>query len=258
MEDRLESEQRVGGTSQEVEQPSGQAPDVQGEEFDNITKEVSPEVKLLISRCLDGSEPLDRPLKEWEPDKLSTRALQAVLLRAGGFKNKDVARLMDLDPATVSVFVGHPYGKKIIAAMMVHQSVKVLDIKSKLEFYAHEMLDHTFGLAMQDQDLNNVQKVTFSLLDRAGYGPKSTIEHETKESASLANNSHLLSRIGDALSESKAVERVSRGFKQQAPPSDVPTGTASRDPDARTSGAEEHRSSSPPAGLQIPRDGTNG
>lgn len=258
MEDRLESEQRVGGTSQEVERPQGQAPDVQEEEFESITREVSAEVKMLISRCLDGTEPLDRPLKSGEPDKLSTRALQAVLLRAGGWKNRDVARMMDLEPGTVSVLTGHPYGRKIIAAMMVHQSVKVLDIKTKLEFYANEMLDHTFKLAMTDNDIGTVQKVTFGLLDRAGYGPKSTIEHETKESASLVNNTHLLTRVADALSESKAVERVTRGFRQQPPPADVPSGTASRDPESRASEVEEPRSSSPPAGLQLPRDGTNG
>lgn len=257
MEDRLESETRLG----ESEVTGAFAPGAPGdsEAVEGAISEVSPETKLLISRCIDGSEPLDRPLKTWEPEKFSPRAVQACLLRAGGFKGIDIAKLLELEPATVSMFINHPYGKRIIASMLQHQGARVIDIKTKLDKYADALLDETFRLAIAEQDTKVLASVTFGMLDRAGYGPMSKVEHETKESSSLAGNSHLLQQISTALSESKAVARVTQHVKQKPPPMDAPSpGAVSRDPDARFSEAERpHSDVVPSAGLQTPRTGTD-
>jgi len=214
--ERLESESRI-----EAGEESGGSSPALGVPLEMI--EVNADTKMLISRCLDGTEPYGRPLKDWETDKLSPKAIQAVLMRASGFKANEVARLLDTDDSWVSTICNHPYGKKIIHAMLHTQGSRVLDIKTRLEQHASDIMDRMVQLAKMEVDLNAVSKVGFGLLDRAGYGPKQTIEHESKSGKSLGTDMPTLSRLTAALEESQTVNRVTKSFVQKPPPADAPS-----------------------------------
>lgn len=254
MIDRLESEVRIEATgADERQQPH--APSAPEDEFSIRVREISPETKLLISRCIEGTEPFDRELQSWEPDKLSPKAAQAVIMRASGFKQVEIAKLLDMKQQTISVLCNHPYGRKIISAMLHEQGSRVLDIKAKLEQHANDMLDRMTSLALMENDLNLVQKVAFGLLDRSGHGPQQRIEVDSKASKTLSQDVGTLKRLTSALEQSQSANRVSAHFTQKPPPADAPIpGTASREAALDFSDDLPHRSNTvPSAGLQLSR-----
>jgi len=252
--DRLEAETHVAPT------PGGEAacvPEFPGdstEETELLIREVSDETKLLISRCMDGSEPLDRPLKDVEPQKFNTVHVNTVLLRAAGFRQVDIAKILSVDSARISVVCNHPYGKKIIQAMMHQQSGRVLDIKTKLDQHAATILDRMVLLASTAEDLDSVSKVGFGLLDRAGFGPKQTIEATSKNTTTVVDGG-MFKQLTRALEESNEVKRVVMpNFVQKAPPPDGGT-NVDRDPFSEERGP---RGDAPPAGLHlVPKTGTH-
>lgn len=234
MDDRLESESQIASTtgatkaaasesdSRGASGAPAQAPGLR-DELDEIAGDSyrdNPETRALIQRCLDGTEPLGRDLRDWEPEKLSPRMLQAVLLRAAGFKGIEVATALDLTSHNVSVALHHPYGRKILHALMGEQSGRILDIRSKLEEYSADLLDKLYGQAMLAQDVDQVTRVTFGLLDRAGYATKTKVEIDHRASRATADND-VLRRLADALSESESVDsRVMTSFVSKPPPDD--------------------------------------
>lgn len=231
MNERLESESRIAAPEQVA--VGGLLPAAQASvaaEMDGISKEIDDDTKMLISRCMDGTEVPSRPLRPWEQQSFNPTNIQAVLLRSAGFKHHEIASLLGIDKVRVSITCAHPYGLAIIAAMMKQQAGRVIDIKTRLEQSAGEMLEKMMQMAAVETDLKIVQSVTFGLLDRSGYGPTQKIEATAKRSPVLEPSN--IARLANALDESKRVDSsVMQHFVQKAPPMDSPNapGAPNRD-----------------------------
>jgi hypothetical protein len=166
-EGRLEVETQIGSAPQ---------PAAAGDDFDLATEasRLSPEVQDLIQRLLDGSEPLGRDLKQWEVLKFNPIHVNVCVLRAAGFRGVEISKILGMEQSTISTILNHPYGVKLVGALVPRGAVKVFDIKTRLEENANELLSHMYGLAMKSEELEDVTKVTFGILDRAGYTPKTS------------------------------------------------------------------------------------
>lgn len=184
-------------------------------------RKFSPEVTALIQRCLDGTEPAD--LKYWENERFSPTHIHAVVLRAAGFRSGEVAKALSITPARASVVLNHPYAKKLIAAMCPEKAVRVLDIRTRMEVYASDLLDHVHDLAIQSDDIAEVRQAGFGLLDRIGHGPvnKSVSTNVPASAFDDAGGSggKVLGRLAAAMEESNRLDReVMPNFKSQRPP----------------------------------------
>lgn len=226
MFDKLEPEFRVG-PSQSASASSGplgaQVPlesnrEVQGVVRSAIEDEaLSPETRDLIERCMLGTEPPGRELKSHEVAKFSAIHVQICLMRSAGFRLNDIATILGVGSQMVYNVSSHPYARKIIFAMMHRQGARVLDIRTKLTEFADILLDETFKLAIEETDLEKQSKVTFALLDRAGFGPRQTVDINKKSSTGSASE-HTLSRLADALNESTQADRIAATFTSKPAP----------------------------------------
>lgn len=201
------------------------------------------EVSDLIKRCLDGTEPIEGlgSNKHWVTPKFSARHVNMVMLRAAGFKNIEIAQAMGTTPVTVCSIVNHPYGRKIIHAMMTTRGTRVLDIRTKLDYYADEILDHIYDLTAKSADLDVVSKVGFGLLDRAGYSVTHKVAQQATPGASSASES-TLSRLASALEQSNSIEsHILPVYIPKGPPEDQARAT--------TAGSAGQSQGSPPEPL---------
>lgn len=181
----------------------------------------------LIKRCLDGTEPIEGlgSDKYWVATKFSARHVNIVMLRVAGFKNIEIAQAMGTTPVTVCSIVNHPYGRKIINAMLAARGTRVLDIRTKLDYYADEILDHIYDLTAKSADLDVVSKVGFGLLDRAGYSVTHKVAHQAPLAASASEST--LSRLASALEESGSIEaHILPVYVPKGPPEDQGRATA--------------------------------
>lgn len=180
---------------------------------------LTPTVQAMIERMLDGKEPYGRDLKPLEPMKFSPTHVNICTLKAAGFKGNEIAQMVGLDPVRVSTILRHPYGQKLVKALVPQNSARVMDIRTKLVEYADDLLDATFELAMKSQDAEEVAKVTFGLLDRAGYAPKTSPTTGERPVGTGLENTHLLGRIAGALLESQQVsQNIMPTYVQRRPP----------------------------------------
>jgi hypothetical protein len=168
---------------------------------------LAPAIQALIARCIDGKEPYGRDLKINEVQKFNSNHVQAVLLRVAGFRPREIAEMVGLGMQQVYLLMTHPYTKKIIKALVPEQTTRVINIRTRMEEQAAELMDHAFGLAMASQELKDVKDVTFGFLDRAGYGAVQKTANVSLSSKDLASE-HTMSRVADALGESNLVDTV--------------------------------------------------
>jgi predicted transcriptional regulator len=184
---------------------------------------LNPEVQALIARCMEGTEPLPQGVlrKTWENEKFNSRNVQVVMLRAAGFKQNEIAGMLDISPAWVSTTLAHPYAKKILYALLPHQGARVINIRTRLEEQSGELMDHLFGLAMKSEEIDDVKEVTFGFLDRAGYNPvakSATAVGRPGDFVSQASSKEI-SRLADAMDESNSITSdIMPNFKPHAPP----------------------------------------
>lgn len=199
------------------------------DQLDAATEEsISPEVRDLISRCMDGTEPHSREFKPYEPLKFNTQHITMALMRAGGFRVGEIAQVLGTVPSRVSQILWHPYSIQIIRAMMHHQGARVIDIRTRLEEHASEILERMVELTLKEEDLDKVSKVGFGLLDRAGYGTQQ--KQASPSSAAPSATDSTLARLASALDESKQVDEVIMPtFKSKGPPADAGSRVGSAD-----------------------------
>lgn len=181
---------------------------------------LAPEVQELIARCMDGSEPYGRELKSNEAQKFNSIHIQIVMLRVAGFKQNEIAQMLSLGHMTVHITLKHPYGRKIMLALMPGSATRVLDIRTRMEMMASDLMDECFSLAMKSQDLKEVKDVTFGFLDRAGYNPVNKtagVVGTPREFADAVSTT----RLASALEESNFVDStVMPSWRPPAPPED--------------------------------------
>lgn len=213
--ERLEAEVQLADESPELSRG-----DAALQELDEQVEasRLTPVVQDLIQRMMDGSEPYGRDLKPYEPMKFTPIHINICTLKAAGFRGNEIAQMVGLEAARVSIIIRHPYGVKLVSAIVPRNSARVLDIRTKMVEYADDLLDETFKLAMEEKDLDKMSKVTFGLLDRAGYAPKATHSDEKTRGTGL-ENAHLLSRIATAITESDQVtKQIMPGYVPRRPP----------------------------------------
>jgi len=172
---------------------------------------LTPEVQGLIQRCLEGTEPAE--LRGWEQARFTPGHINIVLMKVAGFKNREIAQALKLTATNVAIVVNHPYGRKIMAALVPESVPRVLDIRTRMEAYASEILDHVVDLALATDDVDKARQVGFGLLDRIGHGPiQKGINAQVPPSAlgfdgKSEGNPHLLGRLASALEESNRLDK---------------------------------------------------
>jgi hypothetical protein len=217
-EERLEPEVQIAPSNGDTPPPSEFA-EARDDMLESVTggSRLSPEVQELIEKCMDGTESLGRGLKPWEPEKFNPIHVNMCVLRASGFRGREIAQILDQEETRVSVILRHPYGVKLVKALTVRSSVKVFDIRTKMEEFAEDLLERSYGMAMMEEDLEKVSKVTFGMLDRAGYGPQQSGGEKPKEGFSASENT--MRRLARAMEQSQQVKsEVMPGWVPRRPP----------------------------------------
>lgn len=165
------------------------------------------QVQQMIERMMNGSEPYDRELRDYECKKFNPAHINICVLRAAGFKGSEIIQITGYQRQQVYLAMGHPYGKKLVQTIINNGHGRVIDIRTRLDEYAGELIDHTFALAMQSNELKEVKEVTFGMLDRAGYGAKQSEAGGSKPADSEINaDASVLKRLSRALDGSKMVD----------------------------------------------------
>jgi hypothetical protein len=214
---RLERETQIADEESKPVSPMVLA--AQEETLDAIgVSRLAPDIQALIQRMFDGTEPTGRELKSWEVLKFNPRHVNIVVLRAAGFKGSEIEQITGYERANIYNTLSHPYGKKLVQAMQGQNSARVIDIRTRLEEYAGELLDHTFAMALKSEELEEVTKVTFGLLDRAGHSPRESKADRPKPE-DIRPSESVMTRLAEAMEGSKSVDsQVMPTWKPRRPP----------------------------------------
>jgi transcriptional regulator len=195
----------------------------------------------LFQRAMNNQLPRSRALKSWEPDQLDERHLHAILLRAGGMAQKDIAAMMGWNDSWTSIVLNHPDAQYVLTRIISYASDNVIDIQVRIQAVAPEALDTVVEIMRTSQDEKLKSTNAFELLKMAGYGAKPTqapqvqinninqlpnqsIENLTKaltESRQIVAREYSVSApsfIGSGSSESPAPSEASRSQNAGAPP----------------------------------------
>src|SRR5678816_111384 len=76
----------------------------------------------LFARAMSGLIPRGRALKANEPDTLDERHLQALLMRASGAKQKDIAHYFGWTDAWTSIVLNHSAAQYVLTLSLIHIS----------------------------------------------------------------------------------------------------------------------------------------
>lgn len=196
---------------------------------DDEPADFSEELRAMIARCMDGTEPTGRTLATDEPKRFTSRHVNICLLRAAGFKVREIAETAGYTKVMVTTIINHPYGRKIIHAVVMSRGARVLDIRTKLDSYSAELLDRMYEMAQNSEDLVAVGKVTFGLLDRAGYGAVQKVQQDVHVSKGVDSTANI-ARLADALGESTTIDaHVMPTYVPKPPPDESRTDMGSSD-----------------------------
>jgi transcriptional regulator len=172
------------------------------------------ELSRLFEMARRGEIPRSRELLAHEPLSLNERHLQAVMMRAMGMRQCDIARALDYTDSTVSIILNHPDAAFILDQMAGMSAVDAADIDGRLQRLnsrAVEVIEELFEAAdMKEAQLASLKaRAGFTLLER-NLGKKKHVEHEHTHSFKLdPQEVGLLSR---ALVESRRVEAEMTSF----------------------------------------------
>lgn len=264
-ETHMERETQVGGGKPSAAASARPEPPYELErgasEFDLAMFDAveSTEIQGLLKRCMDGTEPLPRPLGPSEPRKLSALAINIVLMKVAGYKGPEIAEVLGVHRHYVTAVTRHPYGQKIITALLPRAVAASLDVRSRLKNMAVALAERTYEVGMTTEDENVLTRITFGMMDRAGYATQQ--ELRVKHSApGLAGGARALDRLASAIEASARVDQiVTADYKiiesEVSAPLSLPAGGAvsgaaqESGPESRLSGARE--------GLSVPHDGSS-
>ena len=169
---------------------------------------LSSHAQELIHRCMDGTEDMTGA-KPWHVKKLNASHIQMLMLRAAGFKPAEISQMIGYEVQAIAQLMTHPYAKKIFKALVPDQYTRVIDIRTRMEAQASELMDKLFGMTFVSDDIKEVKDVTFGFLDRAGYNAvnKGVAVTATPKDLREAGES-ALSRLATAMDESNLVDSV--------------------------------------------------
>jgi hypothetical protein len=180
---------------------------------------LSPEIESMVQRMMAGTEPYGCELRPQDVRKFTPLHVQIVMLRIAGFKGSEIARITGAAKQLVYFTILHPYAKKLLYALVPQGSARVIDIRSRLDEYASELLDHVFSLSMQSNELEDVSKVTFGMLDRAGFSPKQDTPSKSSNGTLAVVPESTMSRLLSALQGSEQINgEVMSSWVPRRPP----------------------------------------
>jgi len=136
----------------------------------------------LIMATLDAELPREEALDYWEPDKLSPKHLQVLIMKAAGFKNRAISEQLQLSESRISVIVNHPDSQQVLAGLVALAADQLTDLNTQLKAYSHEILPslmQDFRVLANREDVDGIKaraSLGFGILDRAGFGPTRKVE----------------------------------------------------------------------------------
>ena len=212
MEDRLEAELHLDA---KPSQPAHQRRNAEAVELgrrlvdDAFEAQLdNPELRALVQKILDGTEPLGGPLHQNMPQKFTPRHINFALSYIAGMKIAQIAEMFGCGYQAVYWTVRHPWTKKLKELIAPQNAVRVIDIRTRMDQYAGDLMDYLFEKTIAEADTEVVAKVTFGLLDRAGYSPVNKtmpVDARTPGALPLQDNQSALSRLARAMEESNRV-----------------------------------------------------
>jgi hypothetical protein len=220
IEDALEKETNVSpvATSPSAGEPSSiqAGPPSEQEQVDTLALVLGESrhsiyIQGLIKRLMDGSEPIEEDQKKYyHVDKFNAAHINMIMLKAAGFKNVEICDIIGLDKrnqGAVSTIIRHPYGQKLLQAMIPLTVGRAVDVKTRMTSYASQMLERLYDVGMNTKDEQVATRIGFGLLDRAGFGAVKQVSNTHKFSGPAES----IRRLADALSESQQVKEVVAG-----------------------------------------------
>jgi hypothetical protein len=147
----------------------------------------SPELREVINGAMDGTLPLDKPLEVNQPQKLSIRAIQAILLSVGGYyTTTELAAISGMNYVYLTKLLKHPYSRRIITIATAFALEDLSALDRRLKRKSPKMLKVIAEIAENEQVESSTRlRAAFGWLDRAGLGEtkkqevKKTIEKRT-------------------------------------------------------------------------------
>jgi hypothetical protein len=161
----------------------------------------SPKVERLIDMAMRGALPRNRALKAWEPDKLNSRHIGCVLLRAAGYRQNRIAELMGYTQGSLSIILNHPDARTILAAILAEGAKQSIDISATVQQHAPKMLE----IAQDIAEDTNVKPETRL---KAAFGWLGMYERDQERQNGSAGDAPMkmasddASRLADAIRES--------------------------------------------------------
>lgn len=178
----------------------------------------------LFARAMAGLLPRERQLKNWEPDTLDERHLQAVLLRAGGMPQNKIAAFMGWDESWTSVVLNHPDAKYVLTRIISFAADNVIDLETRIKAHAPEALDAIVEVMRTTQDEKVRSQNAFELLKLAGYGSKPASSGPTINAKNVQINQGVspaqIDNLASAIRESKQIREVIYELPGSVPGSD--------------------------------------
>lgn len=168
---------------------------------------VGPRTQALMLAAMEGSIPTHRPLKMWEPEKLSPMHINMILDRAAGMRPGEIAEKYAVDFARTSVILNHPMATKLYATIMGEAADALADPRKRIEGYAHEMIEVKIDLVRNTETHPRLRNaIADDLLDRAGYGARHVVDINNKHTIQMP--AVLAERLASGLDEAARLREI--------------------------------------------------
>lgn len=115
--------------------------------------------------------PAVAPQRSYQPEKWTAKHRMMARLSAVGYKNREIAKMLDLSESHVSVILSDPRAQIDIADAVENVSDNIIDLHTRMKAHAVEALDEIVDEVRHSKDEKVRQRAAFGILDRAGYTP---------------------------------------------------------------------------------------
>lgn len=112
-----------------------------------------------------------QPEKYWQPKKWTARHETIVRLHSTGLTNNQIARIVGMDPARVSVILSDPRAKPATHEQLSKNGDTLAEVFSRIQAHAGDALDEVLAQMSSAGDVRVRQKAAFGIMDRAGLAP---------------------------------------------------------------------------------------
>lgn len=107
--------------------------------------------------------------KSYQPVNWTSRHRNCVHLEMAGYKNKEIAQILEWTPSKVSITLQDDRAELERISMAGMVAEKLTDVHVKLNLLSHEAVQETADLMRHSENDGIRLKAAFGILDRAGY-----------------------------------------------------------------------------------------